>query len=417
MNTQKNPSPILLGALSLLALSACAERPLFLDEDVAADESESPSGDDEVADPDEESSSSDEESSDGEADSAGDDGSTDESSSDESSTDDGESSSDEGSTDDGESSSDEGSTDDGESSSDEGSTDDGESSSDEGSTDDGESSSDESSTDDGESSSGEDLGFAQVRTIYASGQPGHIFMDDSDIAIFFIDVQEASPYIEIPAGMHTFKHEDSLDEPVYGPIELEDGKIYSLVNYEATESSPTEIIIFEDDPEGIDPATTRLHFAHLSADMSWWPHSALEFDIIDLDTTPPAMHIDDLQFRADGTIDVPVGPHTIGFDPDDNLTPALIYELPEFPGGEYVNIYTNNIEELGGEIETHYITSDGTYGIIIHPSEECGNGVILVHDQCEGEDFGTLTCEFYGKTSGTLTCTELCEVDTSSCLP
>ena len=48
-------------------------------------------------------------------------------------------------------------------------------------------------------------------------------------------------------------------------------------------------------------------------------------------------------------------------------------------------------------------------------SGECGNGTREAKEQCDGSDFGTITCENLGLGAGNLVCTETCTIDTSKC--
>src|SRR5690606_7826353 len=41
----------------------------------------------------------------------------------------------------------------------------------------------------------------------------------------------------------------------------------------------------------------------------------------------------------------------------------------------------------------------------------CGDGLILGDEECDGEDFGGMTCEDYGYTGGNLTCNSSCRID------
>jgi len=45
----------------------------------------------------------------------------------------------------------------------------------------------------------------------------------------------------------------------------------------------------------------------------------------------------------------------------------------------------------------------------------CGNGVVTGTEQCDGQDFGVLTCGTFGFVHGVLQCNESCAVDTSGC--
>jgi len=45
----------------------------------------------------------------------------------------------------------------------------------------------------------------------------------------------------------------------------------------------------------------------------------------------------------------------------------------------------------------------------------CGNGVVTGTEQCDGQDFGVLTCGTFGFVHGVLMCNSACAVDTSGC--
>jgi len=57
---------------------------------------------------------------------------------------------------------------------------------------------------------------------------------------------------------------------------------------------------------------------------------------------------------------------------------------------------------------------DGIYTVVLERLAVCGNGVIEGTEQCEGSDFGGLTCGDFGFTSGSLTCTS-CSISASAC--
>lgn len=46
---------------------------------------------------------------------------------------------------------------------------------------------------------------------------------------------------------------------------------------------------------------------------------------------------------------------------------------------------------------------------------ECGNGILEAGEECDGSDFGGATCSDFGCSSGNLTCTSFCTIDSSSC--
>ncbi len=54
-------------------------------------------------------------------------------------------------------------------------------------------------------------------------------------------------------------------------------------------------------------------------------------------------------------------------------------------------------------------------GEVSHDASLCGNGVIDEGEDCDGEDFGGLTCKSLGYETGNLVCTQYCTLDTSKC--
>jgi len=45
----------------------------------------------------------------------------------------------------------------------------------------------------------------------------------------------------------------------------------------------------------------------------------------------------------------------------------------------------------------------------------CGDGILDAEEACEDDDFGTMTCASFGFDEGTLTCSDACTIDTSTC--
>lgn len=51
------------------------------------------------------------------------------------------------------------------------------------------------------------------------------------------------------------------------------------------------------------------------------------------------------------------------------------------------------------------------------PTVICGNGILEPGEQCDGTNFGSITCEIFGYPPGELTCSSSCRIDISQCIP
>ncbi len=74
--------------------------------------------------------------------------------------------------------------------------------------------------------------------------------------------------------------------------------------------------------------------------------------------------------------------------------------------------------------QAEYVTGDGTCDTANGENcvnsqadccPDCGNGTLGPGEQCDGIDFGGITCEDFCYEGGTPTCTAACQIDTSSC--
>ena len=89
--------------------------------------------------------------------------------------------------------------------------------------------------------------------------------------------------------------------------------------------------------------------------------------------------------------------------------------------GDYL-IFTPNITIVASE----GVNNLTVIGVTMHDSDSktvtfsfelppCGNGIKEWGEECDGNDFGNLTCQSYGYNSGTLKCSEKCTIITSGC--
>jgi len=70
----------------------------------------------------------------------------------------------------------------------------------------------------------------------------------------------------------------------------------------------------------------------------------------------------------------------------------------------------------GGTLKcTNYCKFDTSSCTGCAGGDKCNNGVKDAGEECDGNKFGYMTCQLYGCTGGSLTCTDTCTIDTSSC--
>lgn len=79
---------------------------------------------------------------------------------------------------------------------------------------------------------------------------------------------------------------------------------------------------------------------------------------------------------------------------------------------EYTQSDNYQVQGHSTDIET-VITSDN-FQIVPPYLPVCGNQIIETGEECDGADFGGLTCQDYGYLNGDLTCS-LCRIDSSTC--
>lgn len=70
----------------------------------------------------------------------------------------------------------------------------------------------------------------------------------------------------------------------------------------------------------------------------------------------------------------------------------------------------------GGGSESGGADTGGEGGVGGGVPSNCGNGTLDPEEQCEGSDFGELTCEDFNLTSGQLVCNGFCTIVVSSCV-
>src|SRR5690606_1670983 len=114
-----------------------------------------------------------------------------------------------------------------------------------------------------------------------------------------------------------------------------DGVKYSAVAHDYLANFSALALV--DDDTQLDPLSTRLQFSHTAPDVG-------QIDVYAL-TVLPGLLIEDLDFGASKTVDIPALPTLIGIDLDNDTVPDLTFGVPGL-GSVFVDIYAVN--ETGG---------------------------------------------------------------------
>lgn len=104
-------------------------------------------------------------------------------------------------------------------------------------------------------------------------------------------------------------------------------------------------------------------------------------------------------------------------DPVDTCGDGIVDPGEDCDGEESVDIDCRDLSETEfgpvGCSDTCTYSTDQCY-----TCGTCGNGIICGTETCDGSNLGDATCESQGNYSGgTLSCTDLCTLDTSQCIP
>lgn len=261
----------------------------------------------------------------------------------------------------------------------------------------------DTSTDTSTDTTTEGPGEAMLRVLHLGldAPAVDVFLDDSlEPAVAGLEFQSGTDYLAIPAGLHSVKVAPAGAGPdmavlVVDGLDLMDGVKYSAVAYDYLANLSALALV--DDDQGIDPANTRLQVSHTAPDVG-------QVDVWAL-TDPPVLLLENVDFGATASVDVPAGAVDVGVDANDDMVPDLIYSVPDLGGGTFVDVYAVN-EAGGSPVFLLAHLPDGTTARL---DANCGNGMIDALETCDGADLGGQTCAGLGYDGGELSCNASCD--------
>jgi hypothetical protein len=228
-----------------------------------------------------------------------------------------------------------------------------------------------------------------------------IYLDDAvDPAVTNLAFESGTDYLAIPAGPHvvsiTAAGAPVADAVLVTPaIDLADGVKYSAAAYDYL--AELSVLALVDDNADIAEGEVRLQIAHTAADVG-------QVDIWAI-AEPPVLLVEDLDFGAAQTIDIPAGAGIVGIDVDNDMIPDLTFDVPNLGAGNLVNVYAVN-EDGGSPVFLLAHLPDGTTARL--DAHACGNDIIEYGEVCDGADLDGETCEELGFDGGDLSCAVDC---------
>jgi len=102
---------------------------------------------------------------------------------------------------------------------------------------------------------------------------------------------------------------------------------------------------------------------------------------------------------------------------------GVVFAIPPDPNGDHDGDGIINIEDNCMYVwnPDQQDSDDDGLGDVCDPSPHggpnfiCGNNILETGEECDGSDFGGLSCLDYGYSSGNLICSSSCEISISSC--
>jgi hypothetical protein len=164
-----------------------------------------------------------------------------------------------------------------------------------------------------------------------------IYLDNQPTpAVTDLAFSEGTAYVELWAGSYDIAITAAgapADQAVLEipGLMLDGDRAYTAVAFDYIEKLGA--LALEDDKDMIPAGYTRLQVTHAAPDVP-------QVDIWDMDAG--VMLVDDFDFGATGTLDVPASAYNLGFDVDDNGTAEVTFSVPNLGGDTQVNVFAVN---------------------------------------------------------------------------
>jgi hypothetical protein len=199
---------------------------------------------------------------------------------------------------------------------------------------------------------------ARVRVLHASPDAPNVdvFVDDAPSGIADLAFTFGTPYISFIPDTYNFKVSPvgttTADAVIDVDLDLAADTNYSAVAYGAVANIAALPLV--DDAVGIPAGNTRIQVAHVADGVG-------QVDIWNMDATPPAPLIENLDYEAVQTLDYTAGAITLGLDTDDDGTPNFTFDVPDLGADAQVNVFAV-LDTAGPILLAHF--ADGTTAVV-----------------------------------------------------
>ncbi|MEM9461302.1 MAG: DUF4397 domain-containing protein [Myxococcota bacterium] len=187
---------------------------------------------------------------------------------------------------------------------------------------------------------------SQVRVLHLGVQvPAvDIFANGEGPVFSGLEFRNSTEFASVPPGDYTFEvslagtpAEDAVLAPM---LTLEPDTAYTAVAIgdllETNGAPPVQTIALVDDADGIDPGEVRVNVAHAAPAVG-------QVDIWEISGDEPVLLLENVDFAASATLEVPATALTLGLDVDDDAVPDLTFDADTSPlGGNQINLLANN---------------------------------------------------------------------------
>jgi hypothetical protein len=164
-------------------------------------------------------------------------------------------------------------------------------------------------------------------------------------------------YVEVPAGTYDFQVAltgtgvDAAALTIEG-LTLESDTYYTAMASGSLEAGDLGAIALVDDYTDLPSDSFRVQIVHNAQAVG-------DVDIWNItDASNPAPLLEDVPFRASAVAELPAGAYSVCFDVDNNATCDVSFDLPELPGGIFLNLVA--INDASGNVWLQAQLEDGT---------------------------------------------------------